>query len=182
MSKQPISLVDKMLERNHDQPTTSSPLCPVCQVPVIRRGYVRHRCPSCLLEFPEPVPTKAELPPLKTCPRCAKLGATRELVRVNGMWQWCAGSEADGFTGCNYEELVLTSAQAERMATTHRKAVGGCYGEPVMRSRVKGGKSSKGRKRRDGAKTGGTVVPLADRPVNQWWLRREGKSRRKGNN
>lgn len=131
------------------------PVCPECGGRLVLRGYARYRCAACLLEWPTPIPAAEELPALKDCPRCARLGVRRKMIRVNGMWQWCVA--------CNYEELVLTPAQRARIDGAQRRVVGGCYGElDVQAKPARRGSGGNRRRTHKPAKKFSRRYPLPD--------------------
>jgi hypothetical protein len=178
MTAKPVSLIDKMLERNAPKPVRPpDPVCPICSaknspVRLLRttHGAGGYRCPQCLLAFARPVPSSTDLPAVKRCPECARKDSTiRLLVRLDWGWQWCPV--------CNYSEQVLSAAQLATLEGAKREAVGGCYGNSC-KGISKGGGSKSGRKRGDGKR--GFIIerPLDIERVRMKQVGRDGYARR----
>lgn len=166
MTAKPVSLIDKMLERNAPKPIRPpDPVCPICSteggpVRLLRttHGVGGYRCPRCRLLFPAPPPTAEELPALERCPECLKHDRINWLVWLDGQVMWCSF--------CNFSREVLTTRQQALREQVARLAVNGCYGDACRRPKIKGGKSS-GRNRGKGNKGFTVITPLHLVPVKQ---------------
>jgi hypothetical protein len=175
-TKQPVSLIDQMLERNKPKP--ADPVCPLCStaeqpVALLQQDLKGWRCPQCHLAFINPVPKPGAMPDIQACKRCKRKGRIQYMVRLDWMKQWCPE--------CNLTLTVLTDEQQAAREASTRLVVGGCYGGPPPRKALKGGGSKNGRVRKD-AKKGKRFVAV-DQLGCSWKPRRvDGQATRKGKN